>query len=169
MINTFDAKIAKDFNLNSAIFVQQLAQWTFLNLANCQNIYDGLCWSFNTLEAYEVIFPWWTKRQLETVIANVVADGLVIKGNYNKHKYDRTVWYALTHKALSYFPEITSERNLRLMANTISPNWEMYDSEVSQHENVDRHFTFLRSAFPQNVITIPTYNTTKKDLKNEKN
>lgn len=164
-------RIAVDFGVNVSIFVQKLAEWTFLNLANKKNLHDGHCWSFNTLEAYEEIFPWWSKRQLETLINNAVKDGLVLKGNYNQHKYDRTCWYALTTKALHYYPELTTEIHLQRLAESISQNCEMYDFNVSHEENVKIHFTKLCQAFHRNVTTIPTTNPTKdksKDLSSEK-
>lgn len=161
MINHFNSNIAVAYSINTAIFVQQLSQWTFINLANKRHIHDGLCWSFNTLEAYEEIFPYWSKRQLETLISNAVKDGLVVKGNYNKHKYDRTCWYALTHKGLSLFPELLSEKHLQTLSESISHNCEMYDLSISHEENVKKHFTELRNAVFGNVITIPTNNSTK--------
>lgn len=164
MINHFNSNIAVAYGINTAIFVQQLSQWTFLNLVNKHNIHDGLCWSFNTLEAYEDIFPYWTRRQLETLISNAVKDGLVIKGNYNKHKYDRTCWYALTHKGLSYFPELITEKHLHTLSQSISPNCEMYDISQTHTKNVDQHFAELCQAFHINVTTIPTTNTTKDNI-----
>lgn len=157
-------RIAIDFSVNVSIFVQKLAEWTFNNLANKTNLHDGHCWSFNTLEAYEEHFPWWSKRQLETLINNAVKDGLVIKGNYNKHKYDRTCWYAMTPKALSYYPELYQDKYLLLMASSISPKCEMYDLNKSHDENVDYHFTELRNAVFANVTTIPTTNTTNNNI-----
>lgn len=151
MINSFNTNIAKDFSLDSSVFMQQLAQWIFYNLANEKNIFDGLCWSFNTLKAYGLIFPWWTKKQLERIIYNVVSQGLVVKGCYNKTSYDRTVWYAITTKGLHYYPELTTLSNLKLMASSISPNGEIYFSE-------------LINLFPQKETTIPTNKTTTEDI-----
>lgn len=164
MINHFNSNIAVQYNINAAIFIQQLSQWTFLNLANKNNIHDGLCWSYNTLEAYGDIFPYWTRRQLETVINTVVKEGLIQKGNYNKHKYDRTCWYALTHKGLSFFPELTTEKHLMTLASSISPNCEMYDHSKTPQDNVDQHFTELCQAFHRNVRPIPTNNTTNNNI-----
>lgn len=148
MINHFNSNIAVTYSLNSAIFVQQLAQWSFINLANNKHIYDGLCWSYNTLDAYELIFPYWTRRQLERVISNAITEGLIVKENYNKNRYDRTCWYALTPKGMGYFPELITEKNLKTLYSSISPNGEM---EFSEWCNVFHH----------TVTTIPTNNPTK--------
>jgi hypothetical protein len=173
MINTFNPSIATAYNINAAIFIQSLAQWTFRNLANRDHIHDGYCWSFNTLQAYEEMFPWWSRRQLETIIAGLVKEGLILKGNYNKHKYDRTCWYALTEKSLAFFPEISTDTHLQILAESISPNCEMYDTALSHDENMQLHFTKMRNGVHENVTTIPTSNTTnnisKDILGNEDN
>lgn len=159
-------RIAVDFSVNTAIFVQKIAEWTFVNLANNINLHDGYCWSYNTLEAYEKIFPWWTKRQLETVIANAVKDGLIIKGNYNHHKYDRTIWYALSSKAFSYYPELSTVENLELMANSLFSESEDKEKQIRRHESVEMHFPDRGNGFRGNVTTIPTTNTTNKKNNN---
>jgi len=168
MINQFNSNIAVKFNINTAIFVQELAQWTFYNLVNKHNIHDGLCWSFNSLEAYTEIFPYWTRRQLETVINNAIKDGLVAKGNYNKHKYDRTCWYALTYEALSYFPELTKETYLITLSQSISQNGELYDKNLTHDENAYHHFTKLCEAFHRTVTAIPSTFNSSNVLSNKK-
>ncbi len=151
MINHFNSNIAVEYGINTAIFVQQLSQWTFLNLANKHHIYDGYAWSFNTLDAYEEIFPYWSRRQLERIIAGAIADGMIIKENYNKNKYDRTCWYALTYKGMCFFPELIKEKHLETLYSSISPNGEMEFSE-------------WRNGVLQTVTPIPTNNSTSKDI-----
>lgn len=149
MINHFNTNIAVEYGINTAIFVQQLSQWSFINLANKHHIHDGHAWSYNTLDAYEEIFPYWTRRQLERIIATAIAEGMVVKENYNKNKYDRTCWYALTYKAMCYFPELIKDKHLETLYLSISPNGEM-------------EFTEWRNVFHQTVTTIPTSITTKE-------
>ena len=163
MINHFNSNVAVQFNLNIAIFIQQLSQWTFNNLANKRNLHDGFCWSYNTLEAYEIIFPWWNRRQLETLISNLVKEGLIVKGNYNKHKYDRTCWYALTYKAMEFYPELIRPEFLELMLGTISQKCEMEIPDYADNTILQNHFTKMRNGVHENVTPIPT-NITTKDI-----
>lgn len=156
MINKFNAKIAIDFNPLLSIFVQELAQWTFYNLANKKNLYDGYCWSYNTLEAFQVIFPWWNRRQLETIINNAVKEGLILKGNYNKHKYDRTCWYALSWKGLSYFPELYTDDFIKAMSSTISQKCDMETQGMDEHQICNHHFTKMRNGVHSFVTPIPS-------------
>lgn len=125
MNHHLNTNIAVDYDVNIALFIDSVKFWTFNNLANKRNIYDGFCWTYNTLEAFQATFPFWTKRQLETIINNAVEAGLLMKGNYNKNRYDRTCWYALTYKAYDYFPELKTLNFAETLYLSISPNCEM--------------------------------------------
>jgi hypothetical protein len=149
MCNHFNTTVAVDYDVNIAIFIQKLSEWTFRNLANNHHVYDGHCWSYNTLEAYSEIFPFWSRRQLERVIDNAVNHGLVLKDNYNKSKYDRTCWYALTYKGMDYYPELLKEKYLQTLYLSISPNGEI-------------DFTTWRNQFHGTVTPIPTNKPTKE-------
>lgn len=161
MINHFNSNIAIQYGLNASTFIQALSQWTFNNLANKRNLHDGYCWSYNTLEAFGTIFPWWGKRQLETIISGLVKQGLVVKGNYNKHRYDRTCWYALTYKAMEFYPELITQDNLKALLGTISPKWEMETPDFGNNKILENHFTKMRNGVHENVTPIPTSNSTK--------
>src|SRR5690349_5519487 len=70
MEHAFNTNIAAQYDVNIAILLHNFKFWTFNNLANKRNIYDGLCWSYDTLEALGETFPYWSRRQLERVINN---------------------------------------------------------------------------------------------------
>lgn len=136
--HSFNVEVAKKYSIDIAIFLESLAYWIHLNMANKRHFYDGRYWTRNTLEAFEVIFPYWSKRQLERVVKNCIEAGLLLKGNYNKHKYDQTGWYTLTDLGLDLY-------NFSNKINT-SPNGEM---KSTKRGNV----------IHQTVTTIPITNT----------
>lgn len=153
MEHAFNTNIAMNYDVDTALFIQHLKHWTLKNLANKENIHDGFCWSYDTLEALCIQFPYWSKRQIERIINNAVKSGLVIKGNYNKTAYDRTVWYAITPYVYGYFPELLTEKNIKSLYLSISPNGEM-------------DLTEWGNRFPKTVTPIPD---TKPDTKPNKN
>jgi hypothetical protein len=108
MITNFDEQLAIDFDVESAIFIQSLAQWTRRNAANNHNFHEGRYWSFNTYDALTKIFPYWSKKQIERLTLKCINHGLMLKGNFNQKKYDKTCWYSLTDKALMYFPYLST-------------------------------------------------------------
>jgi hypothetical protein len=96
MEHHFNIEVASQYGVNEAIFCSNLYFWVKQNEANKKHFYDGRFWTYNSMEAYTKLFPYWTIKQIRTVIDNCEKKGLIIKGNYNKKGYDRTTWYALT-------------------------------------------------------------------------
>lgn len=165
MINSFNTNIACTYSINSAIFVQHLAQWVFVNLANRRHIHQGRCWSYNTLDAFQHIFPYWTYKQIRTVINNAIKDGLIIKGNFNKTNYDRTCWYALTDKALEYYPEFHDEKIKSLLVDS-DPNDELEDELLNINACLNGKIDLPKWADgnAKKGRPIPTNNSTNKKV-----
>ena len=140
--HAFNVGIAMDYSPNIALFIAHLGFWSEKNLANNKNIHDGLVWCYDTLDAMCEYFPYFTRRQIETIINNSVKQGLVQCGNYNKTGYDRTTWYALTPKAYFYFQHLLTEKYLNRLFVSISQICEI-------------DFTEFVNRFPITVTTIP--------------
>lgn len=99
MQHIFDINIAQKFGVNIAIFLNNLCFWLHKNRANEKHFYDGHYWTYNSKKSYSTLFPYWTEKQIRTIIDNCKAQGLLITGNYNQNKYDQTLWYSLSDKA----------------------------------------------------------------------
>lgn len=100
MEHSFDTEIAKEYGVNCAIILQNVYFWVLKNEANNQNFYDGKYWTYNSKKAFSKLFGYMTERQIDYALKHLIDEGLIITGNYNKNTYDRTLWYALTDKAL---------------------------------------------------------------------
>lgn len=145
MEHALNVKVATHFDTDTALFLQNIKYWTFKNLSNKKHIHNGLCWTYDSLDALCDAFPYWSRRQIERVINNCIKHGLLVKGNYNSTTYDRTCWYAMTPKAYWFYPELAEEKYLKALYLSISPNGEM-------------DFTEWRNGFPRTVTTIPDTN-----------
>lgn len=92
----FDIAIAQELGVSAAIVVQNLQFWIKKNEANDKHFHDGRYWTFNSMKAWHELFPFWTERQIRKILDDLVDKKIIIKGNYNEMKYDRTLWYAFT-------------------------------------------------------------------------
>ena len=101
----FDSEIAVKYGIEQAIVLQNLYFWIAKNKANNKNFYDGHYWTYNTQQAFAMLFPFWSRDKIKRIFKKLKDDGLVLTGNYNKLNYDRTTWYALTPKALGNFTQ----------------------------------------------------------------
>lgn len=79
-----------------ALILQQLNYW----LTRSENYRDGRYWVYNTYEEWRAQFPWMSVSTIRRVLAYLEERGLIITGNYNRQKTDRTKWYTVDDAAL---------------------------------------------------------------------
>ena len=90
----FDPEIAKDIGVEEAIMYSNIEYWVAKNEANEKNKHDGCYWTYNSIVAFEKLFNFWSKGQIERILKKLEKLDYIKIGNYNKHKYDRTKWYS---------------------------------------------------------------------------
>lgn len=103
MIHNFDTKIAEQYGINAAIILQNIYYWIEKNRANDKHFHDGYFWTYNSLKAFEELFPYMSSRQIRSALDKLEEDGIIICGNYNNSTYDRTKWYAITEVGYALF------------------------------------------------------------------
>jgi hypothetical protein len=122
----FNTDIAKEYGVNEAIFVHNILFWVKHNKANKTNFHKGYYWTYNTMEAYVELFPYWTKRQIDHLIKKCRDKGLILTDNFNQSSYDRTLWYTVTEKVFRVY----------------EPNNDAYHKNVkSTEQNCDMEVT----------------------------
>ena len=124
--------IARALNSDrQAYFLQQVKYWITINKKKPRNQHyynDGRWWMYNTLNEWQEQFPWLTVRTIQRIIKELKLRGLLITGNYNKKKYDKTVWYSIDEQKLD---EIIDEH---MSVWTKCP----YGSGQNDHMDVDK-------------------------------
>ena len=116
----FNADLARRHGVNGAIFLHAMAFWVAKNQANGRHFHEGRTWTYNTLDALTKLFPFWTRRQVERIVAKLKEEGALLTGNFSQDKTDRTVWYALADQVLEGYG---------LLARPISPDGDMGASD----------------------------------------
>ena len=94
MIYQFDTDIAALYGVDESIMISNLQFWIRKNEANGKHFHDGRFWTYNSIEAFTKLFPFWTARQIRRVLKSLEEKGVIVTGNYNTSAYDRTTWYA---------------------------------------------------------------------------
>lgn len=93
--HVFDIDDAVKYGVDEAIILSNLRFWLTKNKANKKHIHDGYVWTYNSSSAYSVLFPYWSANKIQKTLKKMEDKGIVISGNYNKMKYDRTKWYSM--------------------------------------------------------------------------
>lgn len=111
----FNSSAAEIVGVDGAVMLQNISFWIEKNRANNKHFYDDSYWTYNSVNAFEKLFPFWSRRQIARILKNLIDDGYLISGNYNKLNYDRTKWYAITIKGYCILPngemECTKKEN----------------------------------------------------------
>ena len=94
MTYQFDTDIAALYGVDESIMIANLQFWIRKNEANGKHFHDGRFWTYNSVDAFTKLFPFWTARQIRRILKSLEEKGVIVTGNYNTSAYDRTTWYA---------------------------------------------------------------------------
>jgi DnaD/phage-associated family protein len=89
--------LAASVGLNESIILQQLHYW----LERSNHIYEGHKWVYNTYEEWKEQFPFWSVSTIRRIISKLEEKGLIIVGNFNKSKIDKTKWYRIDYEKMN--------------------------------------------------------------------
>lgn len=93
---TFHSTLALAIGVNEAILLQKINLWL-----NCKpHNADGRSWIYNTYKSWSEQLPFWSESTIKRIIKNLFDMEILIKGNFNKSKFDKTVWYSIDYDKL---------------------------------------------------------------------
>lgn len=114
----FNPSLATKIGLNEAIILQQINYWIKINEKANRNYVDGRYWTFNSYTKWQEQFPYFSLKTIQRTLEKLRNIGLLIIGNYNKARYDRTLWYTINDVKLDEI-EREIEENPRKIDNAI--------------------------------------------------
>jgi hypothetical protein len=140
---SFNTEVAAKYGIGEAILIRNFQLFIGMNASNGRNIYDDRIWSYDSVAALRVRFPFWTTRQINRILKNLIDQKILVTGNYNQHKYDRTTWYAF----------YDHEEWLQPSVLVICPKRQITESAISPNGQMDS--TKTSNGVDQNVKPIP--------------
>jgi len=91
----FFPEIAEAIGVYEAIMLNHLIFWIIVNIKSAKNRREERTWTYNSVVDFKPYFPYWSTSQIRRILKSLVDKGIIIEGNFNKLKYDKTKWYAL--------------------------------------------------------------------------
>jgi hypothetical protein len=114
----FEVKIAMEVGVKEAIVFNHIGYWVMRNgyRKSKKHFRDGRYWTYLSYHDLSESFPFWTERQLRTIIGSLVKSGFIIKGHYGRKLYYRANWYTVPEKYLNKaaFRKSELKRNKKL-------------------------------------------------------
>ncbi|PGC40830.1 replication protein [Bacillus pseudomycoides] len=134
--------LAKKIGLNEAIFLQQIHYW----LRRSKHYYDGRPWIYNSIPKWQEQFPFWGESTIKRTIKNLENINVLVIGNYNKKKFDKTKWYSIEYTFLRQLESTDDEFNLTPRAGQV---------DLMEEVNLNR-------PIPENTQRVTTETTAKE-------
>ena len=146
---TFSIENAKKYGVDEAIFLENLLFWIKQNRANGRNFIDGYYWTYNSVTAFQELFPFWSKPQLRRIIDKLEKEKVIKAGEFNESSYDRTKWYTVINK------EINSNYNTNKKLKK-----KQTDKPISETRGDEKDFSTItdinKTNVNNNVVVKPT-------------
>ena len=136
VINPIAAEV---LGVNEAIIVQQIHYWLNINEKAKINFYNGRYWTYNTYENWQKTnFRFLSVSTLKRIFKKLVTKGILITDNFNKAKYDRTLWVTINYEKLDELLSKYEEENKNEKSEEIEENVEIstkYQNDTMSNSN----------------------------------
>ncbi|UXI85412.1 DnaD domain protein [Ligilactobacillus salivarius] len=127
-------------DLDEAIILQQIHYWLVKNM----NIKDGYSWIYNSVKDWNKQFKWLSEPTLKRKFKSLEDKGLLITGNYNKAKFDRTKWYRIDYDALDEMIHAKYQNDTTIVSKRYNAKYQNDTTntiEYTENNNIDNTTT----------------------------
>lgn len=108
----FNGDIAEKYGIEEAILIHHFQHWISINKRQDKNFKDGKTWTYQTMdEICATLFFMKNRFKIIHLINSLIKQKVIVKGNYNKTKFDRTVWYAFVNEEEFINPHCAKTHN----------------------------------------------------------
>ena len=134
----FDRTLAREIGDRHATVLQQVHYWIEVNRKkkNKEVYKDGYYWTYRSIKKWhEEEFDYLSFSTVRRTFDDLIGDGYLITGEYNKFGADRTKWYRVNKDKISkLYEKITNEKHLSNTTNANAQNEQMEKSKMSSSE-----------------------------------
>ena len=92
-IHAFDEDDARIYGLHAAILLSHIRQEISMNQARKEYSHDEKVWARISVKQLAKFYKFFTEKQVRYILDGLVAAGVLVRGNFNATKFDRTLWY----------------------------------------------------------------------------
>jgi hypothetical protein len=93
----FLPSLAVGVGLNEAILLQKIHGW----LQCTPKEHVGRNWIYNSYRSWHEQLPFMSESTIKRAMKNLLDKGIVITNNFNKEKFDKTLWYSIDYEKLN--------------------------------------------------------------------
>ncbi len=156
----FDIKYAGIYGLEESIMIQNLSYWISKNKKEGRHFHENRYWTYNSCKQFSIeVFPFWSARKIHRILESLIRKGVILRGNFNRHRYDRIGWYAFVDEVEFLTEELNGDASPPTKGkkrNIDKPNTKIDQSNIQKQE-IDS--SNIVNPITSNVGTIPDITT----------
>ena len=80
-------------------------------------------------------FTFWSPKTVKRIILKLENNGIVLSGNYNQQKTDRTKWYTINYDKVQELIQVSSAKISRKPRNDALGQLALMDGEIQESRN----------------------------------
>ena len=87
------------FGYREAVILFHFMYWINFNRKKKQHLHENRYWTYSSISTLQhSYFPFWSESQIRRAILSLLKQDVILRGNFNKIRYDKTSWYALRNE-----------------------------------------------------------------------
>lgn len=98
---SFNAIDADKYGLDEAVILFHIRYWVSRHTKENRNFHDGYYWTYGSAQKLSDKFYFFHPKKIQRLIASLEKQGVILVGNYNKRKGDKTKWMTIAGTKLS--------------------------------------------------------------------
>lgn len=161
--------VAKEYGINISIILNNFAFWDSINKANKSDhhLRDGRYWIYYSHKSLAEHLEILTERQVQVAITKMLDEGLIELStvNYNQSKFDKTAWYSLTEKGLSFFVSPTQHNVTSKHTPEVTPTQHNVTTIPDGNHRENTNGNHLAAPAHGNVNAVPASPNIRPNLK----
>lgn len=161
--------VAKEYGINISIILNNFAFWDSINKANKSDYHlrDGRYWIYYSHKSLAEHLEILTERQVQVAITKMLDEGLIELStvNYNQSKFDKTAWYSLTEKGLSFFVSPTQHNVTSKHTPEVTPTQHNVTTIPDGNHRENTNGNHLAAPAHGNVNAVPASPNIRPNLK----
>lgn len=164
-LHSFEVQHAKEYGLAEAVLIKNFKFWIEHNIDQKYNFKDGRTWTYISLKELAKNFEYLSEKQVRTAIDHLVADGVLMKGNYNKLAIDKTLWYSFVDEKKFIKPYDVTENPSAQSGNRAAPEVKAIPDTLNIYSNTNTTNTNTLAKKPKNSFVPPKVEEVKMFFK----
>lgn len=112
----FSIIFAKKYGIKEAVVLNHILYWIKKNIVNKnrRNFKDGKYWTQLSVKSLSDTFPFWTERQIRTIINKLLTKKAIEKRPCNNIQYYRANYYTVTENVFNTYEKLVSKIHSKL-------------------------------------------------------